>query len=153
MVKRPARPRRTSCGVVVSDGTHVLLGHPTRSALWDIPKGVADPGEAFRDAATRELREETGLVVAPAELIDLGVHIYISGKDLAVFAWRLAAMPDPATLRCTSFLRKPDGGWIPEFDRFAVLPWPEALTRLGKNLNRVLESLRTGPDWPFNQQA
>jgi 8-oxo-dGTP pyrophosphatase MutT (NUDIX family) len=135
---------------VVSDGAHVLLGHATRSALWDIPKGVASPGEAFAEAAARELREETGLSVAPAELVSLGVHAYLPGKDLAAFAWRTDAMPDPATLRCTSFMRLPGGGWIPEFDRFAVLPWEEALGRVGKNLARVLLDLRAGPVWPFS---
>jgi 8-oxo-dGTP pyrophosphatase MutT (NUDIX family) len=138
---------------VVSDGPHVLLGHATRSVLWDIPKGVASPGEPFAEAAARELREETGLSVTPAELIDLGVHTYLRGKDLAVFAWRTDAMPDPTTLRCTSFMRLPSGGWIPEFDRFAVLPWEEALGCVGKNLARVLRDLRAGPGWPVSSMV
>jgi len=150
MPRKPARPHRTSCGVVVSDGPRVLLGHATRSVLWDIPKGVASSGEAFAEAAARELQEETGLIVAPAALADLGVHAYLRGKDLAVFAWRQEVMPDPATLRCTSFMRLPGGGWIPEFDRFAVLPWEEALGQVGKNLARVLGELRAGPGWPFS---
>ena len=150
MPRRSTRPHRTSCGVVVSDGPRVLLGHATRSVLWDIPKGVASPGEAFAVAAVRELREETGLSIATAELADLGVHAYLRGKDLALFAWRAEAMPDPATLRCTSFMRLPGGGWIPEFDRFAVLPWEEALGCVGKNLARVLRDLRAGPAWPVS---
>lgn len=142
-------PRRTSCGVVVTDGQHLLLGHATRSVLWDIPKGVAEPGEDFAAAARRELEEETGLR-APAEaLTGLGLHAYLRGKDLALFAWRPAEMPDPAGLRCRSVMRLPDGRRIPEFDAFAVLPWEEALTRVGKNLARVLGEVRNGPDWPF----
>ncbi|EST37189.1 hypothetical protein N566_14345 [Streptomycetaceae bacterium MP113-05] len=35
---------------------------------WDLPVGKADPGEAVTDTALRELREETGLVVAPEDL-------------------------------------------------------------------------------------
>jgi len=35
---------------------------------WDLPVGKADPGEAVTDTAVRELREETGLVVAPEDL-------------------------------------------------------------------------------------
>ena len=149
MPRPPAKPPRTSCGVVVSDGAQVLLGHATRSVLWDIPKGVAEAGEAFVQAAARELREETGLRVAPSALLELGVHPYLRGKDLALFAWRPEAMPDPATLRCTSFLPRAGGGWVPEFDRFTVLPWDEALGCVGKNLARVLAGLRGRPDWPF----
>jgi 8-oxo-dGTP pyrophosphatase MutT (NUDIX family) len=36
--------------------------------LWDLPVGKCDPGEAVTDTAVRELREETGLVVAPDDL-------------------------------------------------------------------------------------
>jgi len=74
-----ARP--TSCGVIVTDGEKLLLGHATRSPRWDIPKGVAEPNEALAAAAARELLEETGLTVAPEELTDLGVHAYLRGKD------------------------------------------------------------------------
>ncbi|MFR9674985.1 NUDIX domain-containing protein [Streptomyces sp. TR06-5] len=35
---------------------------------WDLPVGKTDPGEAVTDTAVRELREETGLVVAPEDL-------------------------------------------------------------------------------------
>ena len=66
--------RRTSCGVVVTDGAVVVLGRFARRALWDIPKGMAEPGEAFIEAAVRELREETGLAAPPDALRDHGVH-------------------------------------------------------------------------------
>ena len=141
------RIRRTSCGVVVTDGGRVLLGHATHSPRWDIPKGLAETGEDFAAAATRELREETGLAVAPGNLAALGVHPYLRDKDLALFAWFPEAMPDPETLACTSFFRTARGERLPEFDRFAVLPWDEALARTGKNLARVLSSLRRAKGW------
>jgi 8-oxo-dGTP pyrophosphatase MutT (NUDIX family) len=140
---------RTSCGVLVSDGTRILLGHATRSPRWDIPKGLAEPGERFIDAALRELREETGLVAAPGALLDLGVHPYLRQKDMALFAWRLDPLPDPASLRCSAQVMLPDGHQIPELDRFALLVWDEALPRLGKTLARLLAGLSTTPGWPF----
>ena len=89
---------RTSCGVVVTDGACILLGHATRSPRWDIPKGLSEPGESLRDAAARELEEETGLIVSPGALSELGMHAYLRGKDLALFAWIPEVLPDPAGL-------------------------------------------------------
>jgi ADP-ribose pyrophosphatase len=34
--------------------------HPARTYIWEIPAGMAEPGESLEDGARRELREETG---------------------------------------------------------------------------------------------
>lgn len=147
-VRQPVRSaagmtaRRTSCGVIVADGARILLGHATRSPRWDIPKGLAEPGEDLTAAAVRELREETGLAVPAAALEELGLHRYRPGKDLALFAWRPAALPDPAALACASTFVAPDGAVLPELDRFALFAWDEAPGRVGKDLARLLVALR-----------
>jgi putative (di)nucleoside polyphosphate hydrolase len=152
-VAEPARRRRmpamksTSCGVLITDGTRLLLGHATRSPRWDIPKGIAEAGEEFASAAARELLEETGLEVMPAAFTHLGVHRYLPGKDLALFEWRPASMPDPATLRCTSLFAV-GKVMLPEFDRFGVFDWHDALSRVGRNMERVLRSIRAGDEVP-----
>jgi 8-oxo-dGTP pyrophosphatase MutT (NUDIX family) len=133
--------RQTSCGVIVTDGERVLLGHATRSPRWDIPKGTAEPDENFADAAVRELREETGLVASPNELAVLGVHPYLRGKDLALFRWERRQLPDPKSLTCDSHFPLPNGNLLPEFDRFGLFPWEEALLRIGKNLARILSTI------------
>jgi 8-oxo-dGTP pyrophosphatase MutT (NUDIX family) len=128
--------------VIVTDRERVLLGHATRSPRWDIPKGVAEPGEDPAAAAARELLEETGLAVAPEDLAALGVHAYLRGKDLALFAWVPPQLPNPQSLTCTSRFALPNGSLLPEFDRFGLFAWEEALSRVGKNMAQVLASIR-----------
>ncbi|MBV9248791.1 MAG: NUDIX domain-containing protein [Acetobacteraceae bacterium] len=136
--------RQTSCGVVVTNGRMILLGHATLSPRWDIPKGLAEPDEPFIEAAIRELEEETGLTVVPEALCDLGVHRYRPGKDLALFAWARDVLPKPETLTCRSTFALANGRLVPEFDRFALFTWPEAATRVGRNMARVLDEVRPG---------
>ena len=132
----------TSCGVLVSDGQRLLLGHATHSPRWDIPKGIAEPGEDFRAAAVRELEEETGLAVSQEALCDLGVHRYMPGKDLALFGWMRPDMPRADTLTCRSMFALASGAMVPEFDKFGVFDWDEALGKVGKNMARVLAEIR-----------
>jgi 8-oxo-dGTP diphosphatase len=60
--------------IIIEDKRVVLVkrAHPPLQAQWSIPGGVLEVGELVRDAAIREAREETGLIVAPADL--LGVY-------------------------------------------------------------------------------
>jgi 8-oxo-dGTP diphosphatase len=62
-------------GSIIIEDSRVLLvkrAHPPLLAQWSIPGGVLEVGELVREAAVREVREETGLVVEPGEL--LGVY-------------------------------------------------------------------------------
>jgi 8-oxo-dGTP diphosphatase len=62
-------------GAIIIEDARVLLvrrAHPPLQAQWSIPGGVLEVGELVREAAIREAREETGLIVAPADL--LGVY-------------------------------------------------------------------------------
>ncbi|HVY14117.1 MAG TPA: NUDIX hydrolase [Rhodopila sp.] len=143
-----ARMKILSAGVLVTDGTRLLLGHATRSPRWDIPKGIVQEKEDVAEAAARELHEETGLRVEPTRLIPLGVHRYLPGKDLALFEWRLPSMPDLSSLHCDSHFTVGES-LLPEFDRFGIFDWDEATTRVGRNMARVLSCF--GPKFDTNQ--
>ncbi|HVC62304.1 MAG TPA: NUDIX domain-containing protein [Acetobacteraceae bacterium] len=132
----------TSCGVIVTDGHRLLLGHATHSPRWDIPKGIAEQGESFVAAAMRELDEETGLLVTADMLRDLGVHAYMPGKDLALFAWTPDEMPLAERLVCRSVFALLGGAMVPEFDKFGVFAWDAALGKVGKDLARLLAEVR-----------
>lgn len=129
--------KATSCGVIVTDGTRLLLGHATRSPRWDIPKGLMEPGESPAGAARRELLEETGLDVPEEELRALGTFPYLRDKDLALFLWLPARMPDPAALTCASQFAW-HGRMLPEFDKFDLFTADDALAKVGKSLAALL---------------
>jgi 8-oxo-dGTP diphosphatase len=62
-------------GAIIIECARVLLvkrAHPPLQAQWSIPGGVLEVGELVREAAIREAREETGLIVEPEDL--LGVY-------------------------------------------------------------------------------
>lgn len=62
-------------GAIIIEGDRVALvkrAHPPLQAEWSIPGGALEVGELVREAAAREAREETGLIVEPGEL--LGVY-------------------------------------------------------------------------------
>ncbi|MFI5799062.1 NUDIX domain-containing protein [Streptomyces sp. NPDC051677] len=57
--------------VILRDGDKVLLsqrGGPYGYGRWHMPSGKLDQGEPLADGAARELLEETGITVDPADL-------------------------------------------------------------------------------------
>lgn len=51
---------KASGGVVLKDGKSLFM---FRRKIWDLPKGKLDKGENSREAAVREIQEETGVKV------------------------------------------------------------------------------------------
>ena len=67
--------------MVVEQGRVLLVQRGTEPAKgqWSIPGGLIDVGESLREAVAREVREETGLLVEPLELIELLDRIHRHG--------------------------------------------------------------------------
>ncbi len=130
-----------SCGILLfNEHRELFLAHATGGRHWDIPKGMADPGESAVTAALRETFEETGLVFTGDELLDLGVHAYRADKQLHLFAvYRPSAAVAIDACRCTSmFEQAHTGKLLPEADAFRWTTLGEIPQYCAKNLTRLL---------------
>jgi ADP-ribose pyrophosphatase YjhB (NUDIX family) len=78
-----ANSEPTVGALVVGDGGRVLLArraHAPFAGYWDLPGGFLEEGEHPLDALRRELREETGLEVAPDRFLGAWVDWYTDGS-------------------------------------------------------------------------
>ena len=119
-------------GAIVFKNSNVLLvrrGKPPAEDLWAIPGGRVEIGETLRQAAEREIMEETGVAIRALEpvytfdvidrdadgrtrfhyvIIDLTAE-YISGKPLAgddASAARWVSSEELATMKVSSATRQ-----------------------------------------------
>lgn len=73
-VERPPERPVVGVGVVVWKDGEVLLIRRGKSPMrgrWSLPGGRQELGETVREAAVREVREETGLEIRLGELLDV----------------------------------------------------------------------------------
>ncbi len=70
-------------GALIFDHGRILLVERAKEPLkgwWSLPGGVLEPGELLRDAIVREVREETGLLVEPLQVIEIFERILLDAE-------------------------------------------------------------------------
>lgn len=78
----PLWPRPGASALVLRGDTVLLVerSKPPRIGVWSLPGGRIEPGEPAREAARREVKEETGVEVAIEGLVDV-VDVILRDAD------------------------------------------------------------------------
>ena len=113
-----------TCAVVIINKAGDILGchgyGKAENTGYDFPKGCADVGETDIEAALRELKEETGLVLQQDQLIDCGVYKHNKEKYIHIFMHKTENMPCIENLVCTSYFEF-KGQSFPEINGFKII--------------------------------
>ncbi|RZL89385.1 MAG: NUDIX hydrolase [Variovorax sp.] len=136
--------KATSYGVlIVNEQGQLLMAHATGQKHWDIPKGGAEAGESAREAAIREVREETGIELAADSMEELGLLPYLARKDLHLFRVTLRTRDcDIAACKCSSFFPHPRSGVMtPEVDQFKWVDIADVPSFAAKSMTALLRTL------------
>ncbi|MER7110716.1 NUDIX hydrolase [Streptomyces sp. NPDC000229] len=72
------------------DGIELAVIHRRKHADWSLPKGKLEPGEEARQAAVREVLEETGMTCAPGPELPTARY-EVSGRPKEVRYWAAEA--------------------------------------------------------------
>jgi predicted NUDIX family NTP pyrophosphohydrolase len=145
---------KTSAGVLLfrrsRGGLEILLVHPggpfwarKDDGAWSIPKGEVAEGEDPLDAAKRELKEETGIVVG-GDYVPLDPIRQPSGK--LVRAWAVEGDCDPTDVTSMTFEMEwpPRSGLrreFPEVDRAEWFPLASARQKMLKGQRGFIDQL------------
>jgi 8-oxo-dGTP diphosphatase len=85
---------RAAGGLVWRDSVHgreIAVIHRARHGDWTLPKGKLEPGEDWKDAAVREVKEETGYSVQLKSFAGMVSYI-VNGTPKVVQFWNMEPM-------------------------------------------------------------
>jgi 8-oxo-dGTP pyrophosphatase MutT (NUDIX family) len=130
---------KVSAGTIIHDGKFVLgcvpFGQAKKAAHnLDIPKGNIDEGEIPAEAAIRECKEETGIILNKHNMEMMGKFDYKPDKQLIIFEVKMI-IPELKTLKCTSFLPHIRA---PEMVSFRLVPYQDIEEMFFRDLGPII---------------
>ena len=133
-----------TCGVYIHNPKgEILICHANEMSrnIWGIPKGRPDVGEMLKDAAIREVREETGIDLFWYEDVMSYVGIEKYGKkNKTLVAWTVKLNECINDLRCESlFVSLRSENKIPEIDEYKWVNFHEYKHRINRTAVRLWE--------------
>jgi 8-oxo-dGTP diphosphatase len=139
-LKRPDWPRPAASAIIFR-GESVLIVERGKGALpgtWSLPGGHIEPGERAREAAARELFEETGIAVMLEGLVDIHDGIFRDTEGLlrahyvlAVF-WGRSEEGEPVA---ATDVRDARFVLLSEIDGYRMTPGAQAIIRRARALS------------------
>lgn len=141
------KEKAITCGVVIKEkiDNTILICHATNSKFWSIPKGMFDKKEDiyFKNAAIREVKEETGLILNKEETIYLGNYDYLPHKNLVLFLNIFENKVNTKELKCTSYFNAAySKEMLPEVDKYLWVKVEDLKKYLNLKQFNIIDSIK-----------
>ena len=119
------------------------FGHKFKEENCDVPKGHVEENESHLNAAKRELKEETGIVLTNEKIHDCGLFQYLPYKDLHLYL--VEADVDVTKLSCNSMFTNRFGKEVPEIIGYHWVTETNMFYRsLGPIVEKCIEHYKQG---------
>ena len=138
---------KISAGVIIILNDKLLLCHPTNSkwfGTYSFPKGAVEEGESYKDAAVRELKEETSIVIDKNQLIGDPIIVdYINKKKtkykkIILYKYHIN---DLSEIGLDSEVISTDRLQLEEIDWAGFLDKEESKSRIFHRISHILETI------------
>jgi predicted NUDIX family NTP pyrophosphohydrolase len=141
-----------TCGILyrISTTNIFLVGHATMSPDWSIPKGCMEENdnEDKAIAASREFKEETGILIDPSKINYIGTFKYKKEKDLALFCYHVNSSDAISTdkMFCSTYFdfkytnknKENKIAKLPEIDKYKYIDIKDASNYVNKKMFKIL---------------